>query len=59
MCSVFGSFIFKVNLTIFQAIELNRVPEPEAGTLCMATGWGGTEEGGMFLASNLQKVPYP
>ena len=35
------------------------VKEPEAGTVCEATGWGVTEEGGMFLASNLQKVSLP
>lgn len=42
-----------------QPIELNRVPEPDAGILCEATGWGLTEEGGMFLASKLQKVTVP
>ena len=39
-----------------QAIELSQVAEPEPGTLCVTTGWGVMEEGGMFLASNLQKV---
>ncbi|XP_023335887.1 anionic trypsin-2 isoform X2 [Eurytemora carolleeae] len=33
--------------------------EPEAGVLCTTTGWGVTEEGGMFLAGNLQKVEVP
>ncbi len=33
--------------------------EPAAGTVCEATGWGVTEEGGMFLAANLQKVSLP
>ena len=27
--------------------------------VCEATGWGVTEEGGMFLAGNLQKVSVP
>jgi len=42
-----------------QPIELNRAPEPEAGILCEATGWGVTEEGSMFIASTLQKVTVP
>jgi len=39
-----------------QIIDLNTVAEPEVGTLCMATGWGVTQEDSLFLASNLQKV---
>jgi len=42
-----------------QPIELNDVKELAADTVCEATGWGVTEEGGMFLAANLQKVSLP
>ena len=38
---------------------MNTLKEPAAGTVCEATGWGVTEEGGMFLAANLQKVSLP
>jgi len=42
-----------------QPIDLYLVPEPTPGVLCEATGWGVTEQGGMFLASALQKVTVP
>ena len=46
-------------ITHLQPISLNTLKEPAAGTVCEATGWGVTEEGGMFLAANLQKVSLP
>jgi len=40
-------------------ISMTEVFDLPAGTPCVATVWGVTEEGGMFLASNLQKVEIP
>jgi len=42
-----------------QPINLYAGPSPAEGLVCEATGWGITEEGGMFLASILQKVSLP
>jgi len=42
-----------------QPISLHNGPSPAEGLVCEATGWGITEEGGMFLASILQKVSLP
>jgi len=42
-----------------QPISLYAGPSPAEGLVCEATGWGITEEGGMFLASILQKVSLP
>jgi len=42
-----------------QPIELYSGPSPPEGLVCEATGWGVTEEDGMFLPSILQKVSLP
>ena len=53
------AFKLRLPTQYFQPIALNTVREPSPGTLCEATGWGVTTEGGMFLAANLQKVTIP
>ena len=42
-----------------QPVPLAEVRDPPAGGECEATGWGVTQEDGMFLAGNLRKVTIP